>query len=133
MEQQNKIEWSLFLLRAGVFVVMFAWALDKFIDPGHAAKIFEKFYSVGGIGEEIVMILGAAQMLIIFAFLAGVKKRWTYGFIMLFHGASTFISWKQYTIDINLLFFAAWPMLSACITLYLLRDLDNKFTLKLKK
>jgi hypothetical protein len=29
----------------------------------------------------------------------------------------------------NLLFFAAWPMLAACFSLYLLRELDTKFTL----
>lgn len=133
MEQKNRIEWSLFLLRLGVFIVMFAWTVDKFVDPGHAAKILDKFYSIGGVGEDIVIGMGIAQMLIILAFLGGLFKRWTYGFIMLLHGASTFISWKQYTTDINLLFFAAWPMLAACVALYLLRDMDNKFTLKIAK
>jgi hypothetical protein len=28
----------------------------------------------------------------------------------------------------NLLFFAAWPMLAACIALYMLRDLDTRWT-----
>jgi len=132
-EYKNKIEWSLFLLRAGVFIVMAAWTIDKFVNPGHGAKIFEMFYNVGGVGEDIIMAIGAVQMLVILAFLGGLYKRWTYGFIMVLHGASTFISWKQYTIDINLLFFAAWPMLAACVTLFLLRDLDNKFTLPLRK
>jgi hypothetical protein len=30
----------------------------------------------------------------------------------------------------NLLFFAAWPMLAACITLYLLRDLDTLWAMQ---
>lgn len=128
--EQNRIEWSLFLLRLGVFIVMFAWTLDKFFNPSHAAKVFENFYFIGGLGEEIMMVVGAIELVIILAFLAGLWKRWTYGFVMILHGVSTFSSWKQYTTDINLLFFAAWPMLAACVALYLLRDLDTKFTLK---
>jgi len=133
MIEQNRIEWSLFLLRLGVFIVMFAWTLDKFLNPGHAAKVFENFYFIGGLGEEIMMAIGALELVIILAFLGGLWKRWTYGFVMILHGISTFSSWKQYTTDINLLFFAAWPMLAACVALYLLRDMDNKFTIKLAK
>lgn len=128
--QQNRTEWALFLLRLGVFIVMFAWTLDKFLNPGHAAKIFEKFYLIGGMGEGIMMLVGVVELLIILAFLGGLWKRWTYGFVMIAHGIPTFSSWEFYTVKINLLFFAAWPMLAACIALYLLRDLDVKFTLK---
>ncbi len=123
------LKLSLFLLRLGVFIVMAAWTLDKFIDPAHAARVYEGFYMIGGLGNEIMMAIGAIEMLIILAFLAGLWKRYTYGFVMLVHGVSTFSSWEKYTIDINLLFFAAWPMLAACIALYLLRDQDVKFTL----
>lgn len=130
MNKKNRIEWSLFLLRVGIFTVMFAWTLDKFINPGHAAKVFENFYFIGGLGPSLMMAVGVLEMLIILAFLAGLWKRFTYGFVMIAHGISTLSSWKQYTIDVNLLFFAAWPMLAACVALYLLRDLDVKFTLK---
>jgi|TARA_R110002124_G_scaffold233406_1_gene398712 hypothetical protein len=130
LSQQNRIEWSLFLLRAGVFIVMLAWTLDKFIDPSHGVRILEKFYLIGGMGEGIMMVVGAVELLIILAFFGGVWKRWTYGFVMVLHAMSTFSSWAYYTVNINLLFFAAWPMLAACIALYLLRDLDVKFTFK---
>ncbi len=72
----DRVRLPLFLLRAGVFIVMLMWTLDKFIHPGHAAGVFKKFYSIGGI------------------------------------------------------FFAAWPMLAACITLYLLRDLDTLWAMQ---
>lgn len=130
MNKKNRIEWALFLLRVGVFIVMFAWTLDKFINPGHAAKVFDNFYFIGDLGPSLMMAVGVLEMLIILAFLAGIWKRFTYGFVLIAHGISTFSSWKQYTIDVNLLFFAAWPMLAACVALYLLRDLDVKFTLK---
>lgn len=128
MNQQNRIEWALFLLRVGVFIVMFVWTVDKILNPAHAAGVFANFYLIGGLGQEIILLLGVVELLVIFAFLAGLWKRYTYGIVMLLHGTSTLASWKQYTIDINLLFFAAWPMLAACIALYLLRDLDVKFT-----
>jgi len=129
LSHQKKLEWALFLLRFGVFIVMFAWTLDKFISPGHAAKIFEHFYFLNGVGDNVIKGLGAVEMVIILAFLAGLWKRYTYGFVMIFHGVSTVFSWQKYTIDMNLLFFAAWPMLAACITLFMLRDLDVKYIL----
>jgi hypothetical protein len=58
------------------------------------------------------------------------QKRYTYGLVLVFHGVSTLSSWKQYILEPNLLFFAAWPMLAACIALYLLRDLDTLFTVR---
>lgn len=130
MSENNRILWSLFSLRLGVFIVMFAWTIDKLVNPGHAASVFENFYFIGSLGSEIMMLIGVIELVIILAFLAGLWKRYTYGFVLLLHSVSTFSSWKQYTIDINLLFFAAWPMLAACLALYLLRDMDRKFTLQ---
>lgn len=127
---RGKIEWALFLLRLGVFIVMFAWTLDKLLDPGHGVKVFEHYMFIKGLETPIMMAFGAIEMVIILAFLAGLWKRYTYGFIMIVHGISTFSSWQQYTIDINLLFFAAWPMLAAIVALYMLRDIDVKFTIR---
>jgi hypothetical protein len=129
--QKNTNGWALFLLRLGVFIVMFAWTLDTFISPEHSANIFHNFYFINAVGSQILMIIGRLEMLIILAFLGGIWKRWTDGFVMPLHAVSTFSSWQFYTIKINLLFFAAWPMLAACVALYLLRDLDVKFTLKI--
>ncbi|MBL4612768.1 MAG: hypothetical protein JKY91_03400 [Emcibacter sp.] len=131
--EQNRIQWALFLLRLGVFIVMFAWTLDKFNNPAHGVKVFEYFLYIKGLENSVMMAIGAIELLIILAFLAGLWKRYTYGFVMILHGVSTLSSWKQYTIDINLLFFAAWPMLAACIALYMLRDMDVKFTFQKTK
>lgn len=129
LTQNQRIKWSLFLLRLSVFIVLFAWTIDKFVNPGHASKVFEKFYLLERVDDFLMMLIGAAEMIIIFGFLLGLAKRWTYGLVLAFHAISTLSSWKQYTVDINLLFFAAWPMLAACVALYLLRETDTKFTL----
>jgi len=55
-------------------------------------------------------------------------KRFTYGAVLVLHAISTLSSFKHYLTPFeggNIMFFAAWPMLAACIGLYLLRDLDS--------
>lgn len=116
---------SLLALRLGVFVVMLMWTLDKFVNPAHASKVFEVFYGIGWLNQNLSYIVGAAELLLIFAFVAGLWRRWTYGAVLILHAVSTLSSYKQYLAPFdNLLFFAAWPMLAACLALYWLRDWD---------
>lgn len=127
----QRLKFSLFGLRIGVFIVMLFWTIDKFIRPDHATSVFEGFYAISGLGGAIMKVLGILELLLIAGFLVGVKKRITYGAVLVLHGVSTFSSYKQYLAPfekVNLLFFAAWPMLAACIALYLLRDEDTWFT-----
>ncbi len=128
MSKTNRLPLALLLLRLGVFVVMFIWTIDKFVRPEHAAEIFADFYFIGGLGNLPVYIIGATELVILLGFLTGFRKRFTYGIVLVLHGISTFSSFKQYLSPFegpNLLFFAAWPMLAACFTLYALRDGDT--------
>jgi uncharacterized membrane protein YkgB len=132
MGANQRLTLSLLLLRIGVFTVMFIWTLDKFIRPDHAAAVYQKFYFLGGLGPLAFYIIGAIELLILIGFLFGFKKRWTYGAVLLFHAVSTFSSYQQYLSPFegtNLLFFAAWPMLAACFSLYILRDQDTKWVI----
>jgi len=129
MEKQ-RVANALLLLRLGVFIVMLMWTLDKFVNPQHSAGVFEHFYGFGGLSSTAFMIIGALQLVVILAFVAGFMKRFSYGIVLILHGISTLSSWQQYLDAFNnLLFFAAWPMLAACIALYLLRDLDTRWTI----
>ena len=120
---------SLLVLRLGVFVVMLMWTLDKFVNPAHASKIFDKFYGIEWLSQNFSYIVGAIELMLILAFVVGLWRRWTYGSILLLHAISTFLSYKQYMAPFdNLLFFAAWPMLAACLALYWLRDWDTLLT-----
>ncbi|GJM11799.1 MAG: hypothetical protein DHS20C12_02020 [Pseudohongiella sp.] len=107
---------------------MFMWTLDKFINPTHAAGIFANFYNMQGLGTGIFYALGGLELLLIFAFLAGFAKKWTYGGVLLLHAVSTFSAWQFYLGFDNLLFFAAWPMLAACYALFILREQDSLMT-----
>lgn len=115
---------------------MFIWTIDKFLHPTHAASVYEHFYFITGMGDTFFYVIGAIEMLILIGFLLGFKKRLTYGAILLFHGISTFASFKGYLApfeNAHLLFFAAWPMLAACFALYYLRDLDTLWAVDARK
>ncbi len=123
---ERKLALSLLLLRLGVFIVMLMWTLDKFINPGHTSKVFAKFYGLEGLGGTVLTVLACLQLIVVLAFAAGALRRYSYGIILLMHAGSTFSSWQQYLDPFNhLLFFAAWPMLAACVALYVLRDQDT--------
>ncbi|MDH3559651.1 MAG: hypothetical protein OEN52_01695 [Gammaproteobacteria bacterium] len=133
MYERDRIGLALLLLRVSIFIVMLVWTLDKFINPGHAAAVYEKFYLLGGLGKEFMYGVGAIELIILAGFISGAWKRITYGTVLALHTISTLASYKQYLAPYdgaNILFFAAWPMLAACITLYLLRDRDTLLSLK---
>lgn len=124
----DRLPVSLLLLRLGVAVVMLAWSIDKLLRPEHAAGVFGAFYGMPGLGPTVFYVIGVVQLLVVLAFLAGAWRFWTYGAVLAMHTVSTLSSFRQYFAPFegpNLLFFAAWPMLAACIALFLLRDLDN--------
>ena len=123
---ERRLAPCLLLLRLGVGLVLLVWTFDKMLNPGHGGAVLEGFYGVSGAGAPAIQALGVAQGLVVLAFLAGVARTWTYGAVLAMHGATTLISWSAYLQPLeNILFFAAWPMLAACITLFLLRDHDR--------
>jgi len=128
--RKEPLEISLFSLRVTIFIVMLVWTLDKFINPGHAAKVYENFYFIGGLGNSALYIVGGIELIILVGFLLGIYKNFTYGAVLVFHALSTLSSFKQYLTPYDghhLLFFAAWPMLAGCLVLFLLREYDSKY------
>lgn len=129
---REPLAWSLLGLRLGVFLVLFVWVLDKFVNPGHTAGVFKAFYGVSNLTDTLAYVLGALQGVILLSFLIGFQKRWATLLILLMHFLSTVTPMARYFNPFegaNLLFFAAWPMLAAVVTLYLLREFDTKFSL----
>ena len=64
MKTENRLILSLFALRVTVGLVMLVWNLDKFINPQHAAKVYESFYLLGGLAlyllrdEDVLFTVG---------------------------------------------------------------------------
>ncbi len=132
IDHDKKLQLSLLFLRVTVFLVMFMWTIDKFMNPEHAAKVYEMFYYIAGLESVVVYVIGAIEIIILLLFLVGYKKKYTYGAVLIFHTVSTLSPFKLYLAPFegaNLLFFAAWPMLAACFTLFLLRDQDKKLSI----
>ena len=127
MNQQRRLAISLLCLRLGIFLVMLMWTLAKFVQPDRAAGIFSKYYGFSGLNVQMSFTLATLQLILLLAFVGGIARRWTYGTVLLLHAVSTLATWRNYSEPFegaNLLFFAAWPMLAACVALYLLRDSD---------
>lgn len=123
---ERRLSISLLLLRLSLGVVMMVWAFDKILNPGHGAAVLEGFYGLSGVGEQAIRAIGVVQGLIVLGFLLGVARTWTYGAVLLMHGVTTLVSWSAYLQPLeNILFFAAWPMVAALVTLFLLRDQDR--------
>lgn len=126
----DKLQLPLLTLRLGVFLVMLMWTLDKFLNPGHSSAVFANFYGIDNAGPTLLSLLAGVEIVLLLLFVTGTFKKWTYGAVLLLHAVSTLSSYKQYLAPFeNLLFFAAWPMLSACFVLFLLRDYDTKLTI----
>jgi hypothetical protein len=125
--ESRRIATALLVLRLTIFFVMLIWTIDKFVRPAHAASVYEHFYFLGGFSPTIIYALGGAELLLLIGFVIGLAPRLTYGLVLLLHAVSTFSSFRQYLHPyegLNILFFAAWPMLGACFALYYLRNLD---------
>ncbi|QEM84078.2 hypothetical protein E4T21_12590 [Halomonas binhaiensis] len=126
------LKTSLLSLRLGVFVVLFVWTLDKFLDPAHGSRVFDTFFGIEGIGNIAIHALGGLELILVLAFVSGSFKRISYGLVLMLHGITTLVTIPSMVTDPfgNLLFFAAFPMLAACWTLYVMRDHDTLLTVK---
>nr|WP_300310668.1 hypothetical protein [Halomonas sp.] len=126
------LKTSLLSLRLGVFVVLFAWTLDKFLDPAHGSRVFDAFFGIEGVGSIAIHALGILELILVVAFVSGSFKRISYGLVLMLHGITTLVTIPSMVTDPfgNLLFFAAFPMLAACWTLYVMRDHDTLLTVK---
>ncbi|MFT5571116.1 MAG: putative oxidoreductase [Cryomorphaceae bacterium] len=125
----NKLAHCLLFLRLSVALVLIMWTIDKFVNPAHATGVFAHFYFIPGIEGSLMMMVAAAEVLLIALFVAGRYKKVTYLLVLIIHTVSTLTPYAHYLDPFktpNLLFFAAWPMLAACYALYVLRDEDTK-------
>jgi len=134
MNNKFKLQAGLLALRISSFIVMLMWTLDKFINPGHAARVFAKFYFIHNVQTTLMYVIGGLELLIILGFVFGVFKTFTYGAVFVFHAISTVSSYTKYLAPwqgTNLLFFAAITMLAGLYMLFMLREEDSLLTLRI--
>ena len=129
----KRLEVSLFFLRLTVFIVMLMWTIDKLLHPEHASSVYERYYGISNVVGHMMQAFGIIELILLICFLLGIWKTFTYSSILLFHSISTVSAYSFYLTpftDKHLLFFAAFPMWAACLTLYLLRSNDTFLSIR---
>ena len=84
-DHYRKLQLSLLLLRLTVFLLMFMWTIDKFVNPEHASNVYENFYRIAGPESVVMYAIGAIEIVILLLFLVGYQKKYTYGAVLAFH------------------------------------------------
>ncbi len=141
MTQQRKIEIALLIIRITCALFLGLWATLKFHRPEWTQNIFKGAYKLSELGletlpPEVSYALGGLQIMIVLAFAAGLWRFWTYGLMMLMSAAgvigslSSFMTYYNYPRNLML---TSIPTLGALIALFILRDLDNLFSLSKRK
>ncbi len=118
----------LLILRIAMFAMFLVWAIDKFLRPGSEALMYQHAYHLPLLPSIAMYAIGAFQVILAACFVIGLQKTFTSGLVLVGVLIYTVASYRLYYPlfhNDNLLFFAAWPMLAVCISLYLLRHQDT--------
>ena len=129
-ERARQVALWLLILRLGLGGFLLVWGLEKLMIPARTVRIYDFYYGFA-LDTSMAPLLGLAQCLIVLAMMAGLWRRWSYGFAVLIHAYSTVATWRQ-IIDpwglvfgeVKHLYLAAVPILAALIVLYMLREHD---------
>ncbi len=132
--QQDRLRLGLFLLRISTGIFFLLWSIDKFANSAHTIRVFGKFYGMD-ISSEVSFALGAVQLLIVLAFMAGLFRPWTILALLAMHTVSVGSTWSHlispFADGPGLVFWAGVPVWFGLLLLYLVRDADTMGTIRL--
>ena len=126
----TRLSVAIFILRVGLAGFLLLWSIDKLVAPEGALAIYQFFYHVS-ITTDIAYVIGALELLLSLAIMAGFLKTYSYGLGLLLHVTSTIASYQQLLNPFggNHLYIAAIPVLAGFIALFLIRRQDNLWSL----
>lgn len=153
MNNTRKIEISLFIIRITAAIFLGLWATLKFLRPEWAENIVKGSYKLGFLGleelpVEVAYAMGVLQLAVVLAFACGAWRFWTYGLMMLMSAAGVIggmgallpyfhpetgellMGYARYPRNLML---TSIPTLGALIALFILRDMDNLFSMSSRK
>ncbi len=138
MDSSKKIEIALLIIRVTTAIFLGLWATLKFWRPEWQRNIFSGSYNIGfiEISDAISYGLGTLQLVVVFAFLIGLWRFWTYGLMMLMSAAGVLGSLDSFLVYYNFpknLMLTSIPTLGALVALFILRDLDNLLSVSGRK
>lgn len=128
--QQRRIEIAILLLRLSLGGFLLLWGIDKLVAPFSTVITFRGFYGLA-INSTVAITIGVLEIALALAIIAGLFKTLSYGLGLVMHATSVVVTHKQWLAPFgdNHLFIAALPVLGAFIVLFMLRDLDRRWSL----
>lgn len=122
----------LFFTRISIAYFLLPWVLMRFTKPDGAKGIAAKYYKISAMPEIATTIIGVLWVALLIAFVVGFKKRISYGLVFLLHALGTAFTLPYLilgTEKMNIMFFAAIPVIGAMWLLYVLREHDTMLSL----
>lgn len=128
MAHDPKISVSLLIMRISIAAFFAAWTSLKFMRPEWFENVFQNFYGVSFASGDMAAVVGGVQLLVLIAFVLGIKRGLSYGAVALMQGAGVVASvpnLMNLTQYPNNLMWAAVPALGCVIALFLMRSYDR--------
>ncbi len=129
----DKLRNPLFFTRLAIFYFLLPWVLMRFTKPESSKGIASKYYKIAEMPDVLNTAVGVLWAVLLVAFLVGFKKRISYGLVLVLHTIGTLFTLPYLIIGtekMNIMFFAAIPVIGAMWFLYTLRDHDTLLSLK---
>ena len=133
VRSNSNISLGLFLLRFGLGLFLALWGINKIISPESSATLFARFYFLD-LYPSVLMIIGALQLVLSLLFMLGMYKNITYALALALHVVATVGVFQEVISPFgdNIRYVSYIPVLFSFIVLFLLRNLDNRWTLSKK-
>lgn len=123
---------TLFGLRLSLALLMIVWGADKLVNPGHGARVAERFYAGLLSGQGLMPILGTLQIGLGLGVAAGVLRRILYPILAAVTGVTLLGVWRSivdpwgwFLEGSNALFFPSLTIFLAALVLMAHRDQDT--------
>ncbi len=128
----DKAKYPLFFTRISIVYFLLPWVLMRFTKPEGSKGIAAKYYKISEMPDMANTAIGVFWVVLLLAFLLGIKKRISYGLVLLLHAVGTLFTIPYLIVGtekMNIMFFAAIPVIGAMWLLYSLRDNDTFLSL----
>ena len=128
----SNIKMPLFFTRISIAYFLLPWVLMRFLKPEGAKGIAAKYYKISTMPEIATTLIGVFWVLLLVAFVAGLKKRISYGLVLIIHTVGTLFTIPYLIVgteQMNIMFFAAIPVIGAMWLLYSMREHDTFLSL----
>jgi uncharacterized membrane protein YphA (DoxX/SURF4 family) len=125
-------DFSIFLLRVSIGLLLVFWGLDKLVNNEHAIAVSDTFY-LGLFSQAVLLkIFGIIEAFIGLLIVLGIWRKFTYPLMILMNAVSALGVWKSivdpwgwYLEGTNVLFYPSLIILAGSLVLLTFLEFDN--------